>query len=192
MQVQRFSVAQLPATPWKNGGGVTREIACVPAGAGLDDFDWRVSIAQIGASGPFSVFAGVDRVITLLQGAGVRLHSHDGAIDHRLDQPLAPFAFPGDVAVDAELLAGECHDLNVMTRRDTCRAQVRVLRAGDVLPAADGGVLLAVRGGWQATTDGESQSLAAQQGLWWHGVAPSWRLRADGTAALVAILVHRA
>ena len=29
--------------PWKNGGGETTEIAVFPAGAGLDDFDWRVS-----------------------------------------------------------------------------------------------------------------------------------------------------
>jgi uncharacterized protein len=192
MEVHRFSVTKLPAMPWKNGGGVTREIACVPAGAALEDFDWRVSIAQIGASGPFSAFPGVDRVITLLDGAGVHLRSRDGAIEHRLDTPLAPFAFSGEAAVDAELLAGECHDLNVMTRRGTCRAQVQVLRATDVLPPAEGGVLLALRGEWQLTANGESQALAVQQGLWWHGAAASWRLRADGTAALIAVLVHRA
>ena len=31
--------------PWKSGGGETIEIAVDPAGAGLDDFDWRVSLA---------------------------------------------------------------------------------------------------------------------------------------------------
>ena len=193
MEVHRFGVAQLPAAPWKNGGGVTREIVCVPAGAGLDDFDWRVSIAQIAAGGPFSAFAGVDRVITLLQGAGVRLRSRDGAIDHRLDQPLAPFPFSGDAAVDADLLGGECHDLNAMTRRGTCRAQVLVLRASDVLPSADAGVLLAVDGEWRVAPDGrEPQTLSAQHGLWWQDTAVAWRLRANETAALVAILVHRA
>ena len=61
--VQAFSRAALPATPWKNGGGTTQEIAGWPAGAGLDAFGWRVSIACIAASGPFSVFAGIDRSI---------------------------------------------------------------------------------------------------------------------------------
>jgi environmental stress-induced protein Ves len=58
--------------PWKNGGGQTTEIA-VSAGASLADFDWRVSIAEINADGPFSAFAGVDRTLVLLSGAGVRL-----------------------------------------------------------------------------------------------------------------------
>ncbi|MEO8119861.1 MAG: HutD family protein, partial [Rhodoferax sp.] len=87
--------------PWKNGGGSTREIVCQPPGADMDNFDWRVSIATIAANGPFSVFVGVDRVIMLLDGAGVRLHAAD--IDHKLDTPGAPFAFAGDVALDCEL-----------------------------------------------------------------------------------------
>jgi uncharacterized protein len=194
MPVHRFSVAQLAPVPWKNGGGVTREIVCMPRDAGLDDFDWRVSIADIDEPGPFSAFAGIDRVITLLGGAGVRLHSRDGAIDHRLDTPLQPFAFSGDAAVHAELLGGRCSDLNVMARRRTCRARVRVLRVGDSLPAAAAGVLLAVRGAWQAACDGQVQALAPEDGLWWHGTAASWQLAApaQGAAALVAVLVDRA
>jgi len=42
--------------PWKNGGGVTTEIAIAPEGATLDNFDWRVSTAQVDAAGPFSRF----------------------------------------------------------------------------------------------------------------------------------------
>ena len=90
MAVHRFDIAALPAAPWKNGGGVTREIVCSPPGAGMEGFDWRVSIATIDKPGPFSAFAGVDRVIMLLDGTGVRLRSHDGHIDHRLEVPYAP------------------------------------------------------------------------------------------------------
>ena len=93
MPLIRFHRSALPAQPWKNGGGVTREVLCLPEGSGFERFDWRVSIAHIASSGPFSSFPGVDRVITLLEGAGVHLRSADGAIDHRLDTPLAPFAF---------------------------------------------------------------------------------------------------
>ena len=71
MTFERFALQDLPGTPWKNGGGITREIVCWPPGSGLDDFWWRASVATIDAAGPFSAFPGVDRTIMLLEGAGV-------------------------------------------------------------------------------------------------------------------------
>ncbi|NYH19335.1 HutD/Ves family protein [Paraburkholderia bryophila] len=65
--------ADLVAAPWKNGGGVTREVAAVPEQAGLDCFVWRVSIADVAQAGPFSRFAGIDRTLVLLSGAGMLL-----------------------------------------------------------------------------------------------------------------------
>ena len=58
---------------WKNGGGETAEIAVSPDSAGLDDFDWRVSMATVEAGGPFSMFAGVDRTLSILEGEGILL-----------------------------------------------------------------------------------------------------------------------
>ncbi len=55
-----------PRMPWKNGGGSTEEITR-DAGVGLDGFGWRLSIADIEASGGFSVFAGYQRIITVLK-----------------------------------------------------------------------------------------------------------------------------
>lgn len=169
MNLQRFDLAALPAVPWKNGGGLTREIVCRPAGAGMNDFDWRVSIASITAPGPFSAFDGVDRVIVLLDGGGVRLRSADAGIDHRLDVPLAPFAFAGEAALTCELLGGASTDFNVMTRRDRCRADVRVLTGAAQLGAAplraaDVRLLFAVRGRWRV--DG-LEPLAPGSGAWW-------------------------
>ena len=57
--------AGLESAPWKNGGGSTTEIAIAPPGAGLDDFDWRISLATISEDGPFSVFPGIDRTLIL-------------------------------------------------------------------------------------------------------------------------------
>jgi uncharacterized protein len=191
MAVQQFAVERLPAMPWKNGGGVTREIVCVPAGAGLDQFDWRVSIASIAASGPFSAFPGIDRVITLLQGGGVHLRSRDGAIDHRLATPLAPFAFSGEAAIDAQLLAGECRDLNVMTRRGRCRAEVLVQRAAGELAPSSAGVVLAAAGRWHVASEQGAHDIAAGEGLWWQREDAAWRLRPNESgAALIAILVR--
>lgn len=182
---QRFEVDALPDTPWKNGGGSTREITSWPPGAGLDGFDWRVSIARIAASGPFSQFAGVDRIITLLDGDGVRLQAPD--LDHRLATPLAPFAFSGDAAVACTLLGGPSSDFNVMTRRDRLRAALHVLHRSTELPMAPHGLLLGWRGHWQAGVE----SLVPGQGLWWADAPTDWRLdTADGGATLLAVLWH--
>ena len=57
-----------PVMPWKNGQGSTTELAIEPPGAALDGFDWRISIAELRGSGPFSTFPGYDRIIVQLDG----------------------------------------------------------------------------------------------------------------------------
>lgn len=124
---------EITPTPWRNGGGVTREITAEPAGAA--EFDWRVSIAQVDRSGPFSTFPGVDRVITLLEGHSMVLASPAG--EKRLE-PLQPYAFRGEEEVGCTLPDGPTRDFNVMTARDRCTASVRVHQEGRVtLDAAD-------------------------------------------------------
>lgn len=188
---RRFALGDLPATPWKNGGGSTREIACWPPGAGLDDFAWRVSLARIAADGPFSRFAGVDRIITLLEGDGVRLRGP--GVDHRLDRPLAPFAFSGDTAIACTLLGGPSSDFNVMTRRrprapaSALLATLQVLHGAAELPPARHGLLLAWRGAWHVA----ALRLATGQGLWWAETPQAWRVATgDADAALLAVQWH--
>lgn len=180
--LQGFKLSELPATPWKNGGGSTREIACWPQGAGFDDFLWRVSIARIASDGPFSRFPGVDRLITLLDGAGVHLHGE--GVDHRLERPLEPFGFSGDLQIASTMLGGPSSDFNVMSRRGQLRATLRVLQGPATLQAAPHGLLLAWRGAWRA---GE-QALAAGQGLWWADAPQAWALAPDNGAAGAALL----
>jgi uncharacterized protein len=190
MPLVRFNRASLPAQPWKNGGGVTREVLCLPEGSGFEQFTWRVSIAHIERSGPFSAFPGIDRVITLLEGGGVHLRSPDGAIDHRLDKPLKPFAFAGEAEVQADLLAEDCHDFNVMTRRDSCIARVEVLREPTLMSHCRQGLLLAVLGRW--SVEGvEALRLDADEGLWWHGPGRSWQLRPQHPeSAMLAVAIE--
>ena len=102
--------------PWKNGGGTTTEIAVSPDGAGLDDFDWRVSMARVESGGPFSSFAGIDRTLSVLEGEGIVLDVA-GQPPARLTPASAPFSFPADLPTSAALIAGPITDLNVMTRR---------------------------------------------------------------------------
>ena len=191
MSPQRFDRAALAASPWKNGGGVTREIACWPPGAGMDDFQWRLSIATIAASGPFSAFAGIDRLIALLDGPGVRLVSDDGTIDHMLDRPLEPFPFAGEAVMHGTVLGGESSDFNVMTRRTALRAELAVLRAAAPAAAAPHGMLLAVAGSWHAHAAGDggaTHGLEPGQGLWWAEESLAWRLSpVSAHAALIVV-----
>jgi environmental stress-induced protein Ves len=197
MQLHTFQRSHLVATPWKNGGGQTREIVCQPPGAGMDRFDWRASIAHIASDGPFSRFEGVDRVITLLEGAGVHLRTADGRIDHRLAQPWMPFAFEGEAPVSADLLGADCHDFNVMSRRSRCSAQVQVCRGDTTLAAAPEGLLFALGGSWRVSPTEplcDAVALAADSGLWWSQGETALRLQAepaDEPVALLAVCIHR-
>ncbi|QIG51279.1 HutD family protein [Nordella sp. HKS 07] len=114
--------------PWKNGGGITTEIAVDPpdGGFGGTGFRWRVSIADVAEDGPFSKFAGYDRHIMLLEGKGMRLETEEiGAID--LASPYRPASFSGDWSVTGKLSDGPVRDFNLMIARSfgkgslTCR-----------------------------------------------------------------------
>src|SRR5262245_61025011 len=115
--------------PWKNGGGVTTEIAVFPAGAGLDDFEWRLSMANVASDGPFSLFQGVDRTLAVLEGEGIVL-AVEGLPEIALTRSSAPFAFAADRPASARLIGGPILDLNVMTRRGHFAHRVARLGSG--------------------------------------------------------------
>ena len=122
--------AALVASPWKNGGGVTREIAAAPmaaqAAVSLDAFAWRVSVADVGQAGPFSRFEGVDRTLVLLEGAGMLLD--EAGSTHALTQPLEVARFAGEAAIEARLVNGATRDFNLMVRRGAARGTLEVWR----------------------------------------------------------------
>lgn len=115
MRLSRLSAGMYRRMPWKNGGGVTLEIAVEPAGSGLEDFDWRISSARVEAAGPFSSFPGIDRSLALHGGEGMVLDLADRRTALVPGGP--PLSFEGEVPVHAELPAGAVTDFSVMTRR---------------------------------------------------------------------------
>lgn len=129
--------------PWKNGGGTTTEIAVSPADAGLDDFDWRISMARVEAGGPFSAFPGIDRTLCVLEGEGLTLDVA-GLAPATLTGTSEPFSFPADAPTSATLPAGPITDLNVMTRRSRLRHRVERLDLADAVEIATDAALTLV------------------------------------------------
>ncbi|MDO7538754.1 HutD family protein [Acinetobacter nosocomialis] len=94
---------------WKNGAGFTLEIA---RSQGEADFDWRISMADVTTSGPFSLFPNKQRIISVLDGQGIVLH-----VDELPAKTLKQgdiFAFHGESQVQSELLEGAIRDLNLI------------------------------------------------------------------------------
>jgi hypothetical protein len=118
--------------PWKNGGGVTREIVISPAGATMETMDWRVSLATVAEHGPFSVFTGVDRTLCVIHGAGIQLQVGDLPPANLL-VTSEPYAFDGEATTHSRLIAGPIEDLNVMSRRERFRHTVRRLVVDETL-----------------------------------------------------------
>ncbi|MGK3958192.1 HutD family protein [Arthrobacter sp. R4] len=124
MEIIRF--AELRNEPWRNGGGVTRELASHPQAASAQDgaWDWRVSIAELTKAGDFSPFPGMERVLTVVEGE-LLLLTVDGA-EHPLEK-YRPFRFSGEAAAHGALPTGDVRNLNVITRTDSFKGFTSII-----------------------------------------------------------------
>ena len=112
-------------TPWKNGGGVTTDIALDNETGG--DV-WRFSRTPITAAGPFSDYSGFDRLQVLVAGSGLVLQTPSGEIDVR--RPFRPVRFAGETPIVSRLEAGPVEVINLMGERYRVRLDLVVLEAG--------------------------------------------------------------
>lgn len=124
MEVIRF--AELAQTPWKNGGGLTRQIATCSDG---EVMLWRLSLADVTQDGAFSRFPGLCRILTVVTGAGMRL-DHDA--EQMTAAPWGPLRFDGALDVFGRLTAGPVSNFNLMFDPRLCDARVEVLREPSV------------------------------------------------------------
>lgn len=125
--------------PWRNGGGVTRELLAWPSPG---DWRYRISVADIARDGPFSAFPGVERHFVVLEGDGVTLDLGGRQTDQRPGD--APLVFDGALAPGCRLLGGPVRDLNLMRR----------------------GGLWPVAGAWQAPRQGLAGLFTRVAGVW--------------------------
>lgn len=128
--LQIIPQSQFKAVPWKNGGGMTREAFRMPAQG--DAFVWRLSVAQIDASGPFSDFAAYNRTMVLLKGAGLELGFGNG--QQRVLERVGEMAqFDGALSTHCRLLDGPCVDLNLMV----AKTSPMIARIESLLPSVE-------------------------------------------------------
>lgn len=130
--IKHLTQADYKTMPWANGKGVTVEMLRVEDNGLL----WRLSRASVVENGDFSIFAGIERNLTVISGPGFDLLG-DGL--HLMAKPLLPVAFAGDTPIRAEAVTAASDDFNVMTARTLPRPNVAVitgqaeLRGGDML-----------------------------------------------------------
>jgi uncharacterized protein len=122
IKLTALTSADYRSVPWKNGGGVTTDIAS-------DGDVWRFSRTPITAPGPFSDYAGFDRRQVLITGRGLVLQTPDGEIDVR--RPFRPVRFAGETPITSRLEAGPVEVLNLMGERARVRLELTVLEAGE-------------------------------------------------------------
>jgi len=120
MEILRY--AELTETAWKNGGGITRDIA----GASVHgNHIWRLSMADVTYDGPFSNFAGFVRILTVIKGRGMALESHDGILQA---EPRIPVRFDGGLNIFARLKSDASTNLNLMFDPNYCEGDVVILQ----------------------------------------------------------------
>ena len=172
-RIRHLAFAKYRAVPWRNGGGITSEIAVEPEGATVDTrFLWRLSLARIDRSGPFSAFEGYDRTIALVTGAGMKL-DFGARGSARVDKLMQPLAFSGEWAPGCELLGGPTEDFNVMTDRARIRHRVECVEAGPAPRAVTAAPTLAIftPSGGKLVVDGETVQMAARDTVIAEGVS---------------------
>jgi hypothetical protein len=124
---------QYRRVPWKNGGGVSTDIAVDDATGGEV---WRLGRTPITVAAPFSDYTGYDRVQALIVGCGLVLDTPDGEIDVRT--PFRPVRYRGEVKTVSRLEAGPVEVVNLIGARAKVAVEMVVLDAGKSLALGKG------------------------------------------------------
>ena len=187
-RIRLLRAADRVATPWKNGGGVTREVCRDERSVSASDFDWRVSIAEVAQPGPFSRFSGYRRLIALIEGRGMDLQMASGET-----VPLKPrtvHTFDGNADVTGAPPFGPVSDLNVIYRPDAFNASLRFSERDEQLYARAENVSILINvqsNAVEATAGGESIALHYLDALL---IADTALTRAGGGVCAVIELIE--
>jgi uncharacterized protein len=136
-KIVALSPADYVEFPWKNGRGVTTDIAALyrPEAKSRDwtEMLWRFGRTPILESGPYSDLTGFERLQVLIAGDGFTIHTEDGAVHRDLSRTYNPVRYDGGTKLTGRLNGGPVETVNFLYRRDTF--------AGDLLAPAPGAKL---------------------------------------------------
>jgi environmental stress-induced protein Ves len=155
-------------TPWKNGGGVTIDVAesMLPgfAPGSWDGLVWRFGRTAIVAPGPFSDLSGYDRQQMLVSGSGLVLETPAGEIDVR--RPFKPVRFAGETRILSRLEAGPVEVVNLMGDRLRVVTDLSCLAAGATNSRPAGvHIIYAATTACDLAVDGNALQIAAGHAL---------------------------
>lgn len=144
-------------TPWKNGGGVTVDIA-------EHEDAWRFGRTPITTPGPFSDYSGFDRAQVLVAGRGLVLQTPDGEIDLRT--PFQPVTFAGETPIVSRLEAGPVEVVNLIGNRARVQVDLQVLHGGATMGRSAGThIVYAAQGPAALAIEGAAHRLASDHAL---------------------------
>ena len=188
--VVRLDPTSYGRTPWKNGGGVTVDIAAVyedgaePCGG--DGLIWRLGRTRIETAGPFSHLPHLDRILTVIDGHGLTLRAENGTtLDAR--QRFAPVAFPGEWPIVSGLDAGPVGVLNLMGDRRRVRIGVETVREGWRGTIGAGVSIIYGPAACSLVLDGEHMDVRADEALLVSGMSAAEVAAGSGTALMASI-----
>ncbi len=191
----RLDPASYRRVLWKNGRGITVDITGVfpteSEAASWSGMTWRLGRTRIERPGPFSDLSGIDRILAVIEGRGLRLKPTGApAIDVR--EPMRPVRFPGEWIIDSELQAGPVGVLNLMA--DRARADIDLTfmaGAGSMSVHADTVVIYAPVGSAEVVLNGEDFSLPADCALRIDGMLSMLVDVRSGDVAVATIVMKR-
>ena len=191
----RLDPASYRRVPWKNGGGITVDIAgefpTEPEAASWSDMTWRLGRTRIERPAPFSDLAGLDRILAVIEGRGLRLKPTDApVIDVR--EPLRPVRFPGEWEIVSDLEAGPVGVLNLMANRARAEIDLTFTDGGGCISVdADTVVIYAPFGPAEVILDGEAFALPANGALQVDEASSLQAAVQSGIVAVATIVMKR-
>lgn len=117
--------AELPPMPWKNGKGFTRTLFS-DAAASIDEWTWKISIAEINGTQPYSAYPGIRRGQVALGPGSVDLEIN-GQL--KLLPVEGTIVFEGEDDVVAKPACERFLDLNVMGLRSSWDPSVEIVES---------------------------------------------------------------
>lgn len=168
MRITHLSPASYTRSPWKNGGGVTIDIAeeRLPGSeaGSWEGLVWRLGRTTISLPAPFSDLSGFDRCQVVTGGSGLVLDTAHGEIDLR--QPFVPARYPGEAPISSRLEHGPVEVVNLIADRTRAAIRLEVLRAGATLELSGGvHVLHAPTAPAKISVDGQSRDIEADHAI---------------------------